>query len=134
MSENTKTIKQTEFIPSVKPDVVYDALLDGKKHSKLIGGKATGEPTVGSTFTSWDGYITGTNLELEPGKRILQDWSTAEWPDGARPSKLEWTFTGKDGGTEVTLVHSEVPAEQAESYRQGWVDYYWTPMKAYFAK
>ena len=25
-----------------------------------------------------------------------------------------------------------VPAEQADSYRQGWIDYYWTPLRAYF--
>lgn len=134
MSDNTKTIRQSEFLPGVKPGQVYDALLDGATHSKLTGGKATGEAKVGGTFTAWDGYIHGTTLELDPGKRILQDWSTSEWPAGAPPSHLEWTFTEKDGGTEVSLVHSNVPAEQADSYRQGWTDYYWTPMKAYFAK
>jgi activator of HSP90 ATPase len=134
MAEKTRTITQREFIPGVTPGAVYDALLDGKKHSKLIGGKATGNATVGSEFTAWDGYITGTNLELDPGKRILQAWQTSEWPEGAEPSHVEWTFTGEDGGTHVTLVHSNVPAEQADSYRQGWIDYYWTPMKAYFAK
>ena len=38
------------------------------------------------------------------------------------------------GGTEVRMVHSNVPAEQADSYRQGWVDFYWNPLKAYFSK
>ncbi len=113
---------------------VYDAILDGKKHSKMTGSKATGDATVGGKFTAWDGYISGTNLELEPGKRILQDWQTSEWPEGAPPSQLEWTFAEKDGGTEVTMVHSKVPAAQADSYKQGWIDYYWTPMKEYFAQ
>jgi hypothetical protein len=31
------------------------------------------------------------------------------------------------------MVHSQVPASQADQYRQGWVDYYWTPLKAYFS-
>ncbi|MEQ1884892.1 MAG: SRPBCC domain-containing protein [Bryobacteraceae bacterium] len=134
MAAKTKTIKQGEFFPSVRAQEVYDALLDGKKHSKLIGSKCTGKPTVGSKFTAWDGYIAGKNIELEPSKRILQEWETTEWPEGAEPSLLEWTFTEKDGGTKVTLVHSKVPAEQTESYRQGWIDFYWTPMKAYFEK
>lgn len=133
LSPQTKTIRQTEFIPSVTPVQIYDALLDGKKHSKMTGAKATGNSHVGSEFTAWDGYISGTNLELDKGKRILQDWQTTEWPEGAPPSQLEWTFVEKDGGTEVTLVHSKVPAGQVESYRQGWLDYYWTPMKEYFA-
>jgi activator of HSP90 ATPase len=47
---------------------------------------------------------------------------------------LEFTFQPKDGGTEVTMVHSKVPGGQVESYRQGWVDYYWMPLKEYFEK
>jgi activator of HSP90 ATPase len=129
-----KTIRQTEFLPSVKPAQVYEVLLDGKKHSKMTGGKASDAGTIGAAFTAWDGYISGTTLELDPARRILQDWKTTEWPDGAAPSKVEWTFSEKDGGTEVTLVHSDVPVEQVESYRGGWVDYYWTPMKEYFAE
>jgi len=134
MPSSTKTIKMTEFFPSVKPQQIYDAFLDGKKHGKMTGGgKATADSHVGGKFTAWDGYISGTNLELDPGKKIVQSWETSEWPEGADPSKLEWTFVEKDGGTEVTMVHSHVPAAQADSYRQGWADYYFTPMKEYFA-
>jgi activator of HSP90 ATPase len=129
----TRTIKQSEFFPSAKPLAIYEAFLSGPKHSKMTGAKATADSHVGGTFTAWDGYISGKNLELDPGKRILQEWQTSDWPEGSPPSLLEWTFEEKDGGTEVTLVHSGVPAAQAESYRQGWIDYYWTPMKEYFA-
>ena len=31
------------------------------------------------------------------------------------------------------MVQSDVPASQAADYEQGWVKYYWTPLKAYFA-
>ena len=134
MSKETKTIKQSEFFPSVKPKEIYDAFLDSKKHSAMTGGKAIADSHVGGKFTAWDGYISGTNLELEDGKRIVQTWETTEWPEGAGPSQLEWTLVEKDGGTEVTMVHSQVPASQSESYRTGWLDYYWTPMKSYFQK
>lgn len=134
MAAATKTIKQTGFFPSVQPERIYHAFLNGKEHTEMTGSKATAGPKVGDKFTAWDGYISGKNLELDPGKRILQEWQTTEWPEGAPPSHLEWTFAEKDGGTEVTMVHSKVPASQAESYRQGWIDYYWTPMKEYFAK
>lgn len=133
MAAKTKTIRQSEFLPGVKPQEVYDALLVGKKHSKLIGSKCTGKAAVGSKFTAWDGYISGKNLELEPGRRILQQWETTEWPEGAEPSLVEWGFQEQKGGTKVTLVHSKVPPEQADSYRQGWIDFYWEPMKAHFA-
>ncbi len=133
-TEKTKTIKQTEFIPGAKPEEVYSALLDARKHAAFTGSPATGTNRVGGKFTAWDGYISGKNLELEPGKRIVQEWKTTEWPVGSPPSRLEWTFKAKAGGTQAVLVQSEVPSSQADSYRQGWIDYYWTPLKVFFSR
>lgn len=130
----TKTIKQTEFFPGVAPSEIYEAMLSGPKHSKMTGAKATGSGVVGGKFTAWDGYISGTNIELDKDSRIVQEWQTTEWPEGAPPSQLEWDFKAKDGGTEVTMIHSKVPAEQTDSYKQGWDDYYFKPMKEYFAR
>lgn len=133
MPENTKVIKQTVFIPA-KPVQVYDAYIDAKKHSDFTGGKATCNPKIGGDFTAWDGYIFGRKLELRKGKKIMQEWTTTEWPKGYPPSILELSFISKEEGTELILTHSKVPAEQVESYRQGWIDYYWEPMKEYFKK
>jgi activator of HSP90 ATPase len=35
-------------------------------------------------------------------------------------------------GTRLTLRHSNIPEGQAESYKQGWEDFYFKPMKEYF--
>ena len=133
MSQRVKTITQKVFIASTPPIDIYDAFVDPKKHAAFTGSPATGSPRVGGKFTAWDGYITGVNRELVKGQRIVQDWQTTEWPDSAGPSTVEFIFTAARGGTEVTMVHSNVPAEQAESYRQGWIDYYWEPLKQYFS-
>jgi activator of HSP90 ATPase len=130
---DTATIEQTEWLPA-KPVQVYDAFVNARKHAEFTGAGATCEPVVGGTFTAWDGYISGTNLELELGRRIVQEWKTREWPQGYGPSRIEFRFVPKDDGTEVTMVHSSVPVSQVEDYRQGWVDYYWTPLKRYFAQ
>jgi uncharacterized protein YndB with AHSA1/START domain len=102
----TVIIEQTEWLPA-KPAQVYDAFANARKHAEFTGAGATCEPAVGGAFSAWDGYISGTNLELELG----------------RPSRIEFRFAPKNDGTEVTMVHSSVP-----------VDYYWTPLKRYFAK
>lgn len=133
MALKTKTIKQTAFILA-KPVQVYDAFLNARKHAAFTGAKAACEPKAGGKFTAYDGYISGKNVQLERARRIVQEWQTTEWPAGAPPSRLEFTFKPKGTGTEVTMVHSKVPAGQAESYRQGWIDYYWEPLKEYFAK
>ena len=129
----TATIKQKAFIPA-PPDEVYDALLDEKKHSEFTGVKATCDRRVGGKFTAHAGYISGKNLKLVSGKRIVQEWKTTEFPKGYKPSLLELTFKTKSGGTELQMVQKNVPASQAPSYKQGWTDFYWKPLKKYFGK
>jgi activator of HSP90 ATPase len=129
----TKTIKQKEFI-SAKPVEIYDAFLNEQKHSAFTGAKATCDRRVGGKFTAWDGYITGKNVKLENGRRIIQEWKTSEWPQGYPPSVIEFTFKPKGGGTEVSMVQLHVPSTQAINYEKGWKDYYWRPLKKYFGK
>jgi len=127
------TIKQTVFFKA-PPEAVYDALLDAEKHSKFTGSPAATNARVGASFTAWDGYITGKNLELVKAKKIVQEWMTTEWPDGYPVSRLEFTLTAKKGGTELNMAHSNVPAEQLESYTSGWKSSYWDPLAKYLAK
>lgn len=129
----TKTIRQSRFV-SARPMDVYKAFVDAKKHSAFTGGKATGVGRVGGRFTAWDGYIAGKHLILAPGKRIVQEWVTSEWPEEAEPSRLEWVFKSYRGGCVVRMIHSKIPASQAAAYRQGWIDHYWNPLIAYFAE
>ncbi|MCJ7718436.1 SRPBCC domain-containing protein [Candidatus Bathyarchaeota archaeon] len=133
MSMKATTIKQKTLIPAT-PDEVYDAFMEAKKHSAFTGSKATSDPKVGGEFTAWDGYISGRNLELVKGKKIVQEWSTTDWPDKFPPSRLELTFKGAKGGTEISMIHSNVPAEQADDLAEGWNDFYWKPLKEYFTK
>jgi uncharacterized protein YndB with AHSA1/START domain len=128
-----ETIRQKVIVPA-EPAEVYDALVDAKKHSAFTGSKATGDGRVGGKFTAWDGYISGKNIELEPGKRILQEWVTSEWPEGFPPSRLELTFKKTKGGTELSMVHSDVPKEQTDELKEGWTESYWKPLKAYFKR
>jgi activator of HSP90 ATPase len=119
---------------AAQPIEVYDALLKAKNHAAFTGAKATCSVRIGGRFTAYDGYIFGKILDLEEGRRILQEWQTTEWPLDAPPSVVEFILKKRADGAELTMVHTNVPAEQAESYRQGWIDYYWNPLKQYFQK
>ena len=100
MKIEVTTIKQKAVIPA-SPQQVYEAYVEAKKHSQFTGSKATGKAAVGGKFTAWAGYIFGKNLELEVGKRVVQEWTTTEWPKGYPPSKLELTFREVPQGTEI---------------------------------
>ena len=133
MKLKTTTIRQKVLIPA-SPREVYEAFIDAKKHSKFTGSRATIDPKVGGKFTAWDGYISGKNLELKDGKRIVQEWVTTEWPKDYPPSRLELTFTKTKTGTEISMIHSAVPAEQKDELTQGWTEFYWEPLKKHFEK
>lgn len=126
-----RTLKQ-KIVISANPDEVYEIFIDSKKHSEVTGGKATSEPKVWGKFTAWDGYIFGKHLELEKGKKIVQEWSTTEWPKGYPPSIFELNFKKVDDGTEIEMIHSKVPEEQADDYEEDWKEYYWNPIREYF--
>jgi len=131
----TGTIRQKIEIPNATPDDVYKAFLSSREHSQFTGSEAKCSTRVGDKFQAWDGYISGRNVELVPGKKIVQDWMTTEFPDGYSFSKLQITLAkSKDGGTTLTMVHSKVPASQVEKYSGGWHESYWDPLIVFFAE
>jgi activator of HSP90 ATPase len=133
MKIQVKTIKQKVVIPA-SPQEVYDAYVDPKKHSAFTESKATGKAVVGGKFTAWDGYIFGKYLELDDGKRVVQEWTSTDFPKGYGPSKLELCFNKIAGGTEIAMVHSNVPEELAGETAGGWTEWYWDPLKKYFSE
>ncbi len=127
-----KTIVQHVFLPTT-PAAVYRMLTDPTEHGAFTGTECSGEPVEGGAFTASSGYISGRYETLEQDHLIVASWQTTEWPRGAPASRLEFVLEGVDGGTELTMTHAELPPTQAEDYRQGWLDHYWTPMRAALA-
>lgn len=58
-------------------------------------------------------------------------WRSSEFAATDQDSLLEIFFEGAEGGTRITIRHTEIP-EHGMQYQQGWVDAYFTPMKDYF--
>jgi activator of HSP90 ATPase len=125
----TKNIVQTEHF-NAKPSEIYNALMNSAKHSKFTGAPAEIDPTVGGSFTAHGGYITGKNLELIPGKKIVQSWHAEEenWPADYF-SKTTYELKEDNGGTTLNFTHEGVPEEHAASIADGWITYYWEPLK-----
>jgi activator of HSP90 ATPase len=117
-----------------KASDLYNAWLSSDGHSAMTGSPAKVDGRVGGKFAAWDGYIFGSTLELIPNHRIVQAWRTSEFADDAPDSHLEVLVEDVEGGAMLTLSHSNMPDDQVDSYRQGWEDFYFQPMRAYFSK
>lgn len=111
---------------------VYKAWLDSDEHSKFTGSEAIIDPKINKKFSAWDGYITGSNLALEPYKRIVQKWRTTEFDKTDEDSILEVLFVEQGDKTKLILKHSNIPEGQGDDYKKGWKDFYFKPMQKYF--
>ncbi len=128
-----ETVRLTAVLPA-SADRIYAAWLDSTEHSRMTGGRAVVEPTVGGDHSAWDGYIEGKTLALEPGRRIVQTWRSSDFPLGAGDSRLEVHLLDVPAGCEITIIHTEIPEGQGAQYESGWRDHYVEPMRKYFGK
>ena len=126
-------IKQTEEFEGVSAAQLYDALMSSKKHADFTGAGANISSKVGGDFTAWDDYIEGKNIELEAGKKIVQKWRASDWPEGEW-SEVTYVFTDTKDGCELQFEQTGVPSDMVKDVEQGWVDYYWEPLRKYFKK
>ena len=120
-------------ILTAAPQRVYEAWLDSEEHSAFIGAEADIDARVGGSFSAWGDYIQGTTLEVDRGRRIVQSWRTVDFPSTSPDSRLEILLEAVEGGTRLTLIHSEIPDGMGDEYQQGWIDNYFEPMERYFA-
>jgi hypothetical protein len=128
-----EALRVTSAIP-VAPTTLYFAWLSSEQHSAMTGGAAKIDPTVGATFTAWNGKISGKLVILDLGRRIVMSWRTSDFPSDAHDSRVEVHFEGLGAGTRLTVLHTDIPEGLGESTREAWQSKYFVPMRAYFSK
>lgn len=122
----------TTTLPA-KPAAVYRAWLNSNAHCAMTGAAATASDKEGGRFTAWDGYISGKNLALKPEWCIVQAWRTSQFAANDPDSRLELCIHPSGSGSELLLIHTDIPPDQMAGYESGWVTHYFEPMKKYFA-
>ncbi len=110
---------------------IYKSWLSPQRHSKMTGGSAFVSDKIGDSYTAWEGYITGKNLELEPYKKIIQTWRSSKFEENEKDSQIEIRLSENGDETTLTLKHTNVP-ESGEHYKNGWEEHYFEPMRNYF--
>ena len=130
----TGTINQS-IIFKASPKEVYDLLMDQQLHSEFTGGDVTMSKELKGTFSVFDGYCSGYNIELSEGKKIVQAWHFKEdgWPED-HFSTCTFIFNKTDEGCLLDFTQTGIPEHKVEALTQGWNDYYWEPMRSLLAK
>jgi uncharacterized protein YndB with AHSA1/START domain len=110
----TKTLQQTVTFKA-SPREVYDMLMDSKKHRSLSGEPAKISKKVGGKFTAWGSHLSGINLVLKPGKKIVQAWrATGWWPDHYSIATFDITKVRGGSKLKFTQLASQVRLQGIE--------------------
>jgi uncharacterized protein YndB with AHSA1/START domain len=126
-----KTIKQNQIF-NAPPKKVYELLTDPMLQSDLTGKPTTNVPKPGGKFTAYANQIEGLNVELVPGKRIVQAWKHKNFPEGIYSMATFNLEPTAQGHTKLTLTHRGVPKDLIPETEQNWRELYWDKMKAFF--
>lgn len=129
--QNTTIREILQFETS--PENLYNTLIQSELHSKLTQSEALIDARPGGEYTAYDGYIHGTITELIPYQKIAQTWiaEEAEWPQ-EHVSYVVFEFEPIENETKLKFEHRNIPSSLTETFRIGWNEYYWEPLKALF--
>lgn len=78
---DTGTLKLTKKF-QCKAEEFYNVMVRIEMVTAFTRGAVKLDPFKGGKFDMFGGNITGTFLELVPGKKIVQEWRYKQWPTG----------------------------------------------------
>lgn len=77
-------------------------------------------------------YITGRNLAMRPGERLVQAWRAGSWKPDAF-SIVDFSMQPDGAKTKLLFEHRGFPEGQGSSLAKGWHVHYWEPLAKYLA-
>ena len=109
---------------------IYGVLTTSDDFARMTGGRAASiARDVGGAVSLFGGDIEARNVELKPGKRVVQAWRSKAWPEGVYSIvRFELMPAGK--GTKLVFDQAGHPAEAQAMLEGGWSKMYWEPMQA----
>jgi activator of HSP90 ATPase len=133
-----------EVVFKTSPARLYEALTDAGIFQKVViasgaiksmalqsmPAQISLEP--GGAFALFGGYITGRQLELEPGVRIIQVWRSASWAPHLY-SIARFEISKHPDGAKLVFDQTGFPSDEAQSLAMGWRQHYWAPLKTVLA-
>ena len=123
-----------EVVIKGSPKAVYSILLSSKKFSEMTGGrKAKISKDEGGKASLFGGAIQARNIELVPGKRVVQAWRSADWPEGLY-SMVRFELSADGVNTKLAFDQVGHPADATSHLEKGWHQMYWNPMNAMLKK
>ena len=122
-----------EISISAPPAAVFKTLTDSSRFEKMTGGrKADISNAAGGASTMFGGDIIAVNVEIIPGKRLVQAWRSQNWPEGVY-SIVRFSLEPQGKGAKLTFDQAGYPDGAHDMLSGGWHKMYWEPMEKMLA-
>ena len=115
-----KNFKKYYKVPA-SPEEIYKALTTAITIRLWTGDDVDIDPQVGGEFSMWDGAIQGKFIELDPFKKIVQQWYFGEQLE---VSLVTIKLHEDKIGTSMEVQHINIPEEDFDDIVDGWNDTY----------
>lgn len=111
-------MKDLKLITHIKalPNDVYAAFTNKKIIEIWTGEPVEFELIKGAEFSWFDGDISGTIIDFEEGKRLIQKWNFGDY----MPSIVEINFIPEKKGTRLEIFQKDIPEEDFDNINEGW--------------
>ena len=104
-----------------EPEDVYACLTNPFTIELWSDMKVTMDPVPGKDFEMFDGSIAGKILEVDPNKKIVQQWY---FGDQKEPSIVTFKIHPDKNKVSLELRHTNIPDEDYENITNGWNEFY----------
>lgn len=115
-----KDFKKYYIIPA-SPEELYRALTTEITIRLWTGDLVEIDPQVDGEFSMWDGAITGRFIELDPFRKIVQQWYFGEQEE---KSTVTIKLHEHKKGTSFEVNHQNIPDDAYDDIVEGWNDTY----------
>lgn len=134
-----KTLRMVETY-FCRPRDIYEAYLDeGRVRHFTQSDCRISREAPGGDFMLFSGRVTGTNVELKEGERIVQKWRFSDWEDGVFSTVTIDIAEPERGNTRVELTQTGIPLADKfgnetvfETTENGWKNLIWGRIRQCF--
>lgn len=127
-SKLSTTKVEVESDLSIRSDDLWDLLTNPGRIPMWTRAPAQLSLNPGSTFSLFNGNVTGSILSIEPTNKLVQKWRAPQWPTN-HFGTLTTTLSQGESSTKLTLSLEGVPLEEEDRSRDALDRFYIAGLK-----
>ncbi|PWN32107.1 uncharacterized protein FA14DRAFT_162362 [Meira miltonrushii] len=113
---------------SIRSDDLWDLLTNPGRIPMWTRAPAQLTLNPGSTFSLFNGNVTGSIISIEPTNKLVQKWRAPQWPPN-HFGTLTTTLAQGESSTKLTLTLEGVPLEEEDRSRDALDRFYIAGLK-----